>query len=64
MQPNRAHLILRRINNTLRVSLPREFIIRQGLSEGDHCVWTEHEDGATLKFVKLAELDQLAETAA
>jgi hypothetical protein len=64
MHPNRAHLILRRINNTLRVSLPREFILRQGLSEGDHVVWTEHEDGVKLKFVKLAELEELAETAA
>ena len=49
-----THIILRRINNTLRISLPLEFVQKHDLKEGDHAMWIEEEDGVKLKFAKLA----------
>ena len=48
-----THIILRRINNTLRISLPLEFVQKHDLKEGDHAMWIEEEDGVKLKFAKL-----------
>ena len=55
-----THIILRRINNTLRISLPLEFVQKHDLKEGDHAMWIEEEDGVKLKFAKLAVLEQMA----
>jgi hypothetical protein len=63
MQSNRA-LLLRRTDKTLRISIPREFCIRRGLSEGDHVMWIEEEDGVKLKFVRAAELEEIAAASA
>jgi hypothetical protein len=48
-----TYIILRRINNTLRISLPLEFGQKHDLKEGDHALWIEEEDGVKLKFAKL-----------
>jgi hypothetical protein len=58
---NLTHLILRKINTTLRISLPHQFIKEHGLSEGDHVVWIPNENGdVTLKFVRLNTIEELA----
>jgi hypothetical protein len=61
MQPNRARIVLRRVNDTLRIALPRNFVTQQGLCPGDHVVWEEEDGSVKLKFFKLTELEQLAE---
>jgi hypothetical protein len=64
MQPPRTHILLRRINNTLRVSLPIEFVRRNRLSVGDSVVWTEEDGSVRLKFLKLTKIEELAEETA
>ena len=62
MQSNRARIPLRRVNNdTLRVAIPLEFSRLHGLREGDLAVWIEEEGRVKLKFMKLAELEQVTE---
>jgi hypothetical protein len=62
MQSNRARIPLRRVNNdTLRVAIPLEFPRLHGLREGDLAVWIEEEGCVKLKFMKLAELEQVTE---
>ena len=55
-----THIILRRINNTLRISLPLEFVRKHGLKEGDHAMWIEEKGGVKLKFAKLAVFEKMA----
>jgi bifunctional DNA-binding transcriptional regulator/antitoxin component of YhaV-PrlF toxin-antitoxin module len=64
MAANRAHLFLRRVHNTLRISVPIEFIRKYGLSEGDSVLWLEEGNSVTLKFVRQSEFDELAEQSA
>jgi hypothetical protein len=64
MQTTRPVTIRRTGNTTLRIAIPREFVVRQGLDEGDQCVWQEEDNGVRLKFVKLAELAELVKSAA
>jgi hypothetical protein len=64
MQSPRA-ITLRRYNNTLKIPVPREFTVNRKLGERDFVMWTEEADGSVkLKFVRLAELEQFATTAA
>jgi bifunctional DNA-binding transcriptional regulator/antitoxin component of YhaV-PrlF toxin-antitoxin module len=63
MRQSVVHLLLRRVNNTLRVSVPRDYVDRYGLSPGDHVMWIEEQDGVKLKFVRLAELTEMAKNA-
>src|SRR5262249_45955475 len=53
-----VHLILRRINRqTMRLSVPAQYIRDHGLDAGDHCIWIPEADGSVgLKFVKTREL--------
>jgi bifunctional DNA-binding transcriptional regulator/antitoxin component of YhaV-PrlF toxin-antitoxin module len=54
-------IVLRKLNDTLRVQVPHEFKRRLGLREGDTVVWQEEADGSVrLKFErKAAELEEV-----
>jgi len=64
LMQTRALIIRRSGTTTLRIAIPREFVLRRELDEGDHVMWVEDEDGVRLKFIRLAELDELAKSAA
>jgi hypothetical protein len=65
MQQNRARIPLRRINSTLRITVPIEFVRRNEFRDGDYVLWTEEDDGCVkLKFYKIDALEELAEASA
>ena len=47
-----TYIPLRRINDTLRISVPIEFKRRYDLKEGDQVMWIEDENGVRLRFAK------------
>ena len=49
-------LTLRRVNSTLRMSIPSEFVKERGLRHGDQVFWVEDETGVHLRFIRLADL--------
>ncbi len=49
-------ITLRRINGTLRVSVPPEYKKQHNLKVGDVAIWTEDANGVHLRFVKIDEV--------
>ena len=55
-------VILRRINNTLRVSLPSTYVKEHDLKVGDQALFIPEKNGdVRLRFVKMTTLVELAE---
>jgi hypothetical protein len=55
-------VILRRINRTLRVSLPATFVKERGLKIGDQALFIPEANGdVRLRFVKMTTLEELAD---
>jgi hypothetical protein len=50
---------LRRLNNTLRIGLPTDYVNKNGLEEGDVAIWIEDELGIRLKFVRVADAPEI-----
>jgi hypothetical protein len=56
-------VILRRINNTLRVSLPSTYVKEHELRPGDQALFIPEPNGdVRLRFVKMTTLEELAES--
>jgi hypothetical protein len=49
-------LTLRKVNNTLRLSVPHQYVKRFKLEPGDQVAWIEQASGVQLKFFKLKAL--------
>lgn len=64
MRPAPAHMYIRKVGSTLRVTLPRELVTRLNLGEGDHVVLKEEDGAVKLRFVRLSELEQIVEPSA
>ncbi len=63
MQPVHAHATIRRLGrDALRVVIPRAIAVRYQLSEGDHVVLKDQQDGVLMKFVKRTDLEQMVDT--
>jgi hypothetical protein len=55
-------VILRRINNTLRVALPSTYVKERGLRVGDQALFIPEPNGdVRLRFVPMEVLKELAE---
>ncbi len=52
--------ILRRVNTSLQITVPKEYVKRHELQGGDHVVWIEDEEGVRIKFVKLSAIEDIA----
>ena len=44
---------LRKLNETLRIAVPRDFVHEMGLRAGDYVDWVREHDNVRLKFVKV-----------
>jgi hypothetical protein len=64
MEPMKATIILRKLNDTLRVGLPKKYVEDLGLKAGDLVTFVPEADGtARLKFMKVAEIKEMAKSA-
>lgn len=55
----RMVLPLRRINSTLRIGLPFDYVQQRGLLEGDQVIWIEDEVGVRIKIVRVADAPEV-----
>jgi antitoxin component of MazEF toxin-antitoxin module len=61
-KPNPELLQLRKLNNSLRLVIPKNYVEEHDLEPEDHVMWQPEHDGVRLRFLKPKDVAKFFKT--